>query len=68
MKIYWIKRFLKVFKRKDYMSGVNYNDIGLNQSSLIEIAKNVIEEENKTKEIDSKLKDKLDSLEVKELI
>lgn len=67
MKI-WIERFLKVFKRKDYLSEIECNDIGFNQSSLIEIAKNVIEEENKTKEIDSKLKSKLDSLEVKELI
>lgn len=66
MKSYWIVKFIQLFKRKDYLGEIERHEIGIAKSSLIEIAKKVVEEENITKQIDSRLRNKLYSLELKE--
>ena len=64
MKKYLKNIFNRFFKKKKYLS--ERQEIGFTRSSLIEVAKKVIEEEDKTKEIDSKLKNKLKVLEMNE--
>ena len=64
-----MKKYLKIifnrfFNKKKYV--VERQRIGFEKPSLIEIAKKIIEEEDRTKEIDSMLKNKLEILEMNE--
>lgn len=52
----------RFFKKKTYLS--ERQKIGFEKPSLIEIAKKIIEEEDRTREIDSMLKNKLKILEM----